>query len=149
MSDTVALLGYQTPSGGLILESRQAAEEVAMPLSEYEQRVLDDLERDLGSDPRLKSAMTRSRGTVGRLVVAVVGVVVGLGVVLAGVMTKVWLIGIGGFALMITIVLWALLGPSASGRGTKRPAKGSAKSHQGFMTRLEERFERRREQGGV
>jgi Protein of unknown function (DUF3040) len=124
-----------------------------MPLSEYEQRVLDDLERDLGSDPKLKSAMTRSRGTVGRLVVAVVGVVVGLGVVLAGVMTKVWLIGIGGFALMITIVLWALLGPSASGRGTKRPAKGSAKgsakSHQGFMTRLEERFERRREQGDV
>jgi hypothetical protein len=124
-----------------------------MPLSEYEQRVLDDLERDLGSDPKLKSAMTRSRGTVGRLVVATIGVVVGLGVVLAGVMTKVWLIGIGGFALMITIVLWALLGPTASARATHRPAKGAAKGpakgRQGFMTRLEERFERRREQGDV
>jgi hypothetical protein len=124
-----------------------------MPLSEYEQRVLDDLERDLGSDPKLKSAMTRSRGTAGRLVVAAVGVVVGLGVVLAGVMTKVWLVGIGGFALMITIVLWALLGPTASGRATKRlaksPAKGTSKGRQGFMTRLEERFERRREQGDV
>jgi hypothetical protein len=128
-----------------------------MPLSEYEQRVLDDLERDLGSDPKLKSAMTRSRGTAGRLLVAGVGVVVGLGVVLAGVMTKVWFIGIGGFALMITIVLWALLGPTASGRGTKRQAKsqvkgsakGAAKGRQGFMTRLEERFERRREQGDV
>ena len=155
MSDTVALLDYQTPFGGLILESRQTAEEVAMPLSEYEQRVLDDLERDLGADPKLKSAMTRSRRTVGRLVTATLGVVVGLGVVLAGVMTKVWLIGIGGFALMITIVLWALLGPSGSSRGS-RGAKGAikgpagpAKGRQGFMNRLEERFERRREQGDV
>jgi uncharacterized membrane protein YedE/YeeE len=124
-----------------------------MPLSEYEQRVLDDLERDLGSDPKLKSAMTRSRATAGRLLVAVVGVVVGLGVVLAGVMTKVWLVGIGGFALMITIVLWALLGPTASASATKGPAKGGAKGptkgRQGFMTRLEERFERRRERGDV
>ncbi len=31
-----------------------------MPLSEYEQRVLEHLERDLGSDPKLKSAMTRA-----------------------------------------------------------------------------------------
>ncbi len=128
-----------------------------MPLSEYEQRVLDDLERDLGSDPKLKSAMARSRGTAGRLVVAGVGVVIGLGVVLAGVMTKVWLIGIGGFALMITIVLWALLGPTGSARASHRSAKslakgsakGSAKGRQGFMTRLEERFERRRERGDV
>ena len=128
-----------------------------MPLSEYEQRVLDDLERDLGADPKLKSAMTRSRRTAGRLVTATLGVVVGLGVVLAGVMTKVWLLGIGGFALMITIVLWALLGPTASARGakgaakgpTKGPAKGRAKGRQGFMARLEERFERRRERGDV
>jgi len=126
-----------------------------MPLSEYEQRVLDDLESDLGADPTLKSAMTRSRRTVGRLVTATLGVVVGLGVVLAGVMTKMWLIGIGGFALMITIVLWALLGPSGSSRGS-RGAKGAikgpagpAKGRQGFMNRLEERFERRREQGDV
>ena len=124
-----------------------------MPLSEYEQRVLDDLERDLGADPKLKSAMTRSRRTAGRLVTATLGVVVGLGVVLAGVMTKVWLLGIGGFALMITIVLWALLGPPASARGAKGaakgPAKGPAKGRQGFMARLEERFERRRERGDV
>ena len=86
-----------------------------MPLSEYEQRVLDDLERDLGSDPKLKSAMTRSHRTVGHFVAAAAGVVVGLGVVLTGVMTKIWLVGIGGFALMITIVLWALLGPGAEG----------------------------------
>jgi hypothetical protein len=153
MSDTVAFLDYQTPFGGLILESRQTAEEVAMPLSEYEQRVLDDLERDLGADPKLKSAMTRSRRTAGRLVTATLGVVVGLGVVLAGVMTKVWLLGIGGFALMITIVLWALLGPTASARGAKGaakgPTKGPAKGRQGFMARLEERFERRRERGDV
>jgi hypothetical protein len=120
-----------------------------MPLSEYEQRVLDDLERDLGADPKLKSAMTRSRRTVGHFVVAAAGVVIGLGVVLTGVMTKIWLVGIGGFALMITIVLWALLGPGPRAPRASNAAKSSKKDRQGFMTRLEERFERRREQGDV
>ena len=120
-----------------------------MPLSEYEQRVLDDLERDLGSDPKLKSAMTRSRRSIGHLVAAVAGVVVGLGVVLAGVMTKVWILGIGGFALMITVVLWALMGPTGGRSASAKKSKGPAKKRQGFMTRLEERFERRREQGDL
>lgn len=120
-----------------------------MPLSEYEQRVLDDLERDLGADPKLKNAMARSHHTVGHFVAAAAGVVIGLGVVLTGVMTKIWLVGIGGFALMITIVLWALLGPGPGARRTARAAKSTKKGRQGFMTRLEERFERRREQGDV
>jgi hypothetical protein len=121
-----------------------------MPLSEYEQRVLDDLERDLGSDPKLKSAMTRAPRSAGHLVAAIAGVVVGLGVVLSGVMTKLWIVGVGGFILMITVVLWAVLGPSSSRSArSSKPAKGRSKERQGFMNRLEERFERRREQGDL
>lgn len=121
-----------------------------MPLSEYEQRVLDDLERDLGSDPKLKSAMTRAPRSASHMIAAGAGVVVGLGVVLAGVMTQVWLLGIGGFALMIVIVLWALLGPTSTpSRDAKPGATAKKKPRQGFMTRLEERFERRREQGDL
>jgi len=140
-------------SGGLSWSDGTTAEEVAMPLSEYEQRVLDDLERDLGSDPKLKSAMTRSPRSASHLIGAGAGVVVGLGIVLAGVMTQVWLLGIGGFALMIAVVLWALLGPTSSPQSSSaRSAKNSAskkKPRQGFMTRLEERFERRRDQGDL
>lgn len=122
-----------------------------MPLSEYEQRVLDDLERDLGADPKLKSAMTRSRRTFGHLVPAVAGVIVGLGVVLKGVMTDLWIVGVGGFVFMITTVLWAVLAPAPAKRHSSKgtAGKGKGKSRQGFMTRLEERFERRREQGDV
>lgn len=120
-----------------------------MPLSEYEQRVLDDLERDLGTDAKLKSAMARSHRTAGHFIAAAAGVVIGLGVVLTGVMTKVWLVGIGGFALMITIVLWALLGPRPATPRASRETKSKGKNRQGFMSKLEERFERRREQGDV
>jgi len=129
-----------------------------MPLSEYEQRVLDELERDLGTDPKLKNAMARAPRSSGRLVTAVFGVILGLGIVVAGVMAQIPLLGVAGFALMIIVSLWALLAPS--GRADKKAkagkanasggaAKGSKKNRQGFMTRLEERFERRREQGDL
>ncbi len=125
-----------------------------MPLSEYEQRVLDDLERDLGADPKLKSAMTRTPRSAGHILATGAGIFVGLCVVLAGVMTQVWILGIGGFALMIAVALWALLAPGASSSSAAKKGKASAKGtkkkpRQGFMNRLEERFERRREQGDL
>ncbi len=122
-----------------------------MPLSEYEQRVLDELERDLGTDPKLKNALAHPRHSAARLLAAGLGVLAGLGVILAGVMYQVLLVGIVGFALMTTSALWAIAGghsapaPSAAGKAAARRKQG----HQGFMTRLEERFERRREQGDL
>lgn len=121
-----------------------------MPLSEYEQRVLDELERDLGTDPKLASAMTRAPRSAGQLIIGGIGVVGGLGVVLAGVMTKIWILGIGGFALMAGVVLWALLGsgsrpaPRASSASSRQARR---KASRGFMGRLEDRFEKRRESG--
>lgn len=123
-----------------------------MPLSEYEQRVLEQLERDLGADPKLKTAMARNSNAGPRVVLALLGVVVGLGIVLAGVMMQQPLVGVAGFVLMMGVALWAIVAPS---RKSKQPkaAGGTASVPQakqqraGFMTRLEQRFERRRERG--
>ena len=119
-----------------------------MPLSEYEQRVLNELERDLGTDPKLKSAMQHTHRSSGRLLVAGLGILLGLGVILAGVMSQMWLTGIVGFVLMTASVLWAVArepGPkpvAVKGKKGPQPKKG-------FMRRLEDRFERRREQGDL
>lgn len=127
-----------------------------MPLSEYEQRVLDQLEHDLGHDASLHRAMTRGPRTPARVIGAAVGVVIGLGVVVVGVMTQVALVGIAGFVVMAAVVLWALLGPRKSvvpsseeapaGPSGARKASPRA-SNKDFMQRMEERFDRRREQG--
>jgi len=124
--------------------------ETGMPLSEYEQRVLNELERDLGTDPKLKSAMKRAHRSGGRLLAAGLGILIGLGVVLAGVVSQVPLLGILGFAIMTASALWALSGGSSKGKAGKGPGqKKGAQRRKGLMSRLEERFERRREQGDL
>lgn len=120
-----------------------------MPLSEYEQRVLEELERDLGADPKLKNAMSRPRRSSGRLVAAGLGVVAGLGIIVGGVMTQQPLLGVAGFGVMIGAVMWALLAPSGTAKKTsKSGGSGPAKAKRsGFMERLEQRFDDRRERG--
>jgi hypothetical protein len=135
---------------GTILSSE--IEEAGMPLSEYEQRVLNELERDLGTDPKLKNAMRRGHRSGVRLVLAGIGILLGLGIVLTGVMTQVWLTGILGFALMVVCALWALSDDSAGGAKPVESPQGKKKGPQrkkGLMSRLEERFERRRERGDL
>ena len=142
-----------------------------MPLSEYEQRVLDQLERDLGSDPKLGRTMARQPRSRGRLVLGVFGVIAGLAVLVIGAASQMVLLGVAGFAIMAGVALWALLGPrakpqaapkatdskpggtsdSAAGKAQSQSKgkKGRSKDSRPFMTRLEERFERRREQGDL
>ena len=145
-----------------------------MPLSEYEQRVLDQLERDLGSDPKLGRTMARQPRSRGRLVLGVFGVIAGLAVLVIGAATQMVLLGVAGFAIMAGVALWALLGPRAKPQPAPKPSdskptgstggsttgqapsqsqtkgkKGRSKDSRPFMTRLEERFERRREQGDL
>ena len=130
-----------------------------MPLSEYEQRVLEELERDLGADPKLGHAMSRGPRARHRLTFAALGVVVGLGIVLGGAIAQMPVLGIAGFALMILAALWGLLSPRPgptkstgnSGPSPQSPKTQGAKPKQdeGFMRRVEERFDRRREQGDV
>jgi Flp pilus assembly protein TadB len=145
----------------LTLVNRHDAKEAGMPLSEYEQRVLEQLERDLGADPKLGRTMARQPRSRGRLVFAVFGVIAGLAVLLIGAATQIVILGVAGFAIMALAALWAMLGPrersasessttgkSSTGKGAAS-AKKSGKDDRPFMVRLEERFERRREQGDL
>ncbi|WP_062072764.1 DUF3040 domain-containing protein [Demequina sediminicola] len=132
-----------------------------MPLSEHEQRVLDELEQDLGQDPSLHRAMNKTTKTPKRLIIGIVGVVVGLCVVVAGVATQMPILGILGFVLMAGAALWTLLGSSpsvpntvpGSPRNTAPRSSGGAAQpknsgeHKDFMKRFEDRFDRRRENG--
>ena len=124
-----------------------------MPLSEYEQRVLEQMERDLGTDPKLTSVMAKTSKPRGRWTFAFIGIVAGLGVLIGGVIAQLTVVGILGFALMLASALWGMLAPAksataasakpgAAAAGDQRKAK-----RQGFMNRVEERFERRRDQG--
>lgn len=122
-----------------------------MPLSEYEQRVLEQLERDLGADPKLGKAMASGPRKRARLVVAVLGVIVGLTVVVVGVMANVVPLGIAGFALMIAAAMWAILAPTQTKPNTAKPAQGKRRPapKQPFTRRAEDRIDRRRERGDL
>jgi len=124
-----------------------------MPLSEYEQRVLEQLERDLNADPKLGRTMVTNSRSRGRIAVGVLGVLIGLAVVLIGVVAAVIPLGIGGFALMIAAAMWALFAPAPShkqprGRGQRLHAVDAKKrTKEAFLRRVENRLERRRERG--
>ncbi|PFG42838.1 Protein of unknown function (DUF3040) [Isoptericola jiangsuensis] len=134
-----------------------------MPLSEYEQRVLEQMERALESDdPRLATTLQRSRRRSPlRFVLAGIGVVLGLLLLVVGVATQQTWLGVVGFALMFAGVATAFAAPRSRGpQGTVRPdgsvaphghtsaphRPAKAKSSGGFMNRLEERWDKRRQQ---
>ncbi|HQY96010.1 MAG TPA: DUF3040 domain-containing protein [Phycicoccus sp.] len=122
-----------------------------MPLSEHEQQMLAQLEQALASeDPRFADQM-RGGAVRGqrrtRLVVGLVGLVVGLGLVLLGVNTTMW-VGVAGFAIMVAAVAYALspgrtldAQPPSPGGVERKGPKGPASS--GFMSKLDERWEKR------
>lgn len=119
-----------------------------MPLSEYEQRVLEQMERDLGADPKLNNAMAKATRPRGRWTWAFLGILVGLGVLIGGVVAQAVVIGIAGFAIMLAAALWGMLAPAKKQAGKATPSAAPKKAkRQGFMNRVEERFERRRDQG--
>ncbi|MDQ2624754.1 MAG: DUF3040 domain-containing protein [Actinomycetota bacterium] len=129
-----------------------------MPLSEYEQRVLEQMERQLASDdPRLASTM-QSGGHSGAThwLVAGVGAVVGLLALVGGAaLSQVWL-GVVGFLVMFAAVAYGFSPPRSRKAGPQgvverdgsvAPRRPSAR-RQPFMARLEERWDRRRDQRG-
>ena len=131
-----------------------------MPLSEYEQRVLEQMERQLTSDdPRLANTLTRRGGRrpVTRYVVAGVGAAVGLLLLVIGAATSQAWLGAIGFVVMFAAVAFAFASPrpQASGPlgtvapdGSVRHPAGTAKKKHGLMSRLEERWDRRRDGDG-
>jgi hypothetical protein len=135
-----------------------------VPLSEHEQRLLDQIERALyQEDPKFASTVRQTdlrSHMKRRLLRAALVMVVGFGLLLAGAVTQEPVIGIAGFGVMVLALLLGMTAykrmgqgasgataaptPGSSGRG--RPARPKASSRQksgGFMDRLEERWKRR------
>ena len=130
-----------------------------MPLSEYEQRVLEQMERQLTSDdPRLANTLTRRGGHrhVRRYVVAGVGAAVGLLLLVIGAATSQAWVGAIGFVVMFAAVAFAFATPrtertgpqgTVAPDGSVRRAPATSKKP-GLMSRLEERWDRRRHGDG-
>ena len=130
-----------------------------MPLSEYEQRVLSQMEQQLRSDPRMVSTFTSEQRYSGRrLVLGVLAILAGLGMLVGGVAsTLVWL-GVLGFVAMLGGVMLAISRPATASSSTSRPrARGTkgatapsapGRGDAGFMQRLEDRWDRRRDNRG-
>ncbi len=113
-----------------------------MALSEHEQRLLDEMERNLLQHDTDVVAAGSARGALryGWLALGILVGLVGLGLVVLGMVFQLPIVGIAGFAVMIVGVLLA-------GRRGHAPAAPDApadgKPRQSFMSTLEDRWERR------
>ena len=137
-----------------------------MPLSEHEQRLLDQIERALyQEDPKFASTVRQTdlrTHMKRRLRRAALVLVLGFGLLFAGLVTQRELIGIAGFAVMVAALVlamtaWKRMGqgpqpaPAAggaeprAGRGGRpaRPSSPRSGSGGGIISRLEERWKRR------
>ena len=128
-----------------------------MPLSEYEQRVLEQMERQLTSDdPRLANTFqARGRRGIARWVIAGSGFVVGLILLVAGSAGSLLVLGVVGFLLMFAASVFAFAVPRASGptgvvnaKGGVTPRGGSTAKKSGLLQKFEQRWDRRRDEGG-
>ncbi len=120
-----------------------------MPLSEHEQRQLEQIEQALYADyPRFAHAARRSDPRVHykrRVVEAAFGFLIGIGLLLGGVVSNIIWIGVAGFVVMLACAMWALnswrhmtgtatargSGPARAGGTGRRPGRGSAAGRAG------------------
>ena len=134
-----------------------------MPLSEHEQRLLEQMERALyAEDPKLASTLRGAdprRHHRRRVALGVVGLIAGLVLLLVGVVIPQVAISVVGFLLMFGSLVFAVTsyrqipsgggGEAATGTGKARGKKGRRPKSRGrMMERIEERWRRRREQNG-
>ncbi|NTW39728.1 MAG: DUF3040 domain-containing protein [Cellulomonadaceae bacterium] len=129
-----------------------------MPLSEYEQRVLEQMERQLTSDdPKLVNTFQgRGSGSVRRWLLTGAGALVGLSLLVVGAAVGRPWVGVLGFVTMFVAVLLAFSTPRRRGPvgvvgadgGVRRKAAPRPTPKKGFLSRLEARWERRRDQNG-
>lgn len=128
-----------------------------MPLSEHEQRLLEQMEKALyAEDPKFATSL-RSTGAAsrGRAALGVLVLLTGLGVLLAGMALPLAVLGVVGFAVMLA---GAVLTYFAFTRGSAAPVEGASADtppatgsapqpprSSGFMDKMEERWRKRAE----
>ncbi|TQN31994.1 DUF3040 family protein [Haloactinospora alba] len=127
-----------------------------MPLSEHEQRMLDQIEQALyAEDPKFANTVRQTTPAVHYkrwIVKASIGFALGIILLMAGVFLQQPVVSIIGFVAMLACALWGMSGwrRAAGGGGTEKTAAASRPKQRrqqrpGMMQRFEERWRRRQE----
>jgi hypothetical protein len=125
-----------------------------MPLSEQEQRLLEEMERSLyQNDSDFVARVTRRAGrpTYTSITLGVLGALAGVAIIIVGLVIREPWIGIVGFVLMLAGSLWALRpglsvrGPGA-GQVPKAKSAGAPRGSSSFMDRMNDRWDKRNQQ---
>ncbi|MEU6947125.1 DUF3040 domain-containing protein [Streptomyces sp. NPDC046316] len=132
-----------------------------MPLSEHEQRMLEQMERALyAEDPKFATALEGSglrTYTRRRVYQAVAGFLVGIALLMAGMVAQQIWISVVGFLVMLGCAVLAVTGWRKAPKPGEQQASGGAaaggrqtRQRRSMMHRIEERWQRRRDeqQGG-
>ncbi|QNE77911.1 DUF3040 domain-containing protein [Streptomyces finlayi] len=131
-----------------------------MPLSEHEQRMLEQMERALyAEDPKFATALEGSglrTYTRRRVYQAVAGFLVGIALLMAGMVAQQIWISVVGFLVMLGCAVLAVTGwRKAPKPGEQQPAGSGAtgegrqpKQRRSVMNRIEQRWQRRRDEQG-
>jgi hypothetical protein len=120
-----------------------------MPLSEHEQRLLDEIEQALyAEDPKFAASVRSARGRSRRrssFITSLLGIGLGLGLVLVGLFATVILLSVVGFVLLVAGSAYAV--QTLRHRGTPDSPEASAEPrqqrHGGMRSRMEDRLRRR------
>jgi hypothetical protein len=126
----------------------------AVPLSEHEQRLFDQIERSLAEDPKFASAVRASDPRFHarrRLLVAAFVIIVGLALVVYGTVSSNTPLGVAGFVVMLGSAAFAMQSRRkgqapdlhAVGGTTTRRTRQTRKA--GIIDRLEDRWRQRPE----
>lgn len=136
-----------------------------MPLSEHEQRLLEQMERALyAEDPKFATSLRgkdpRSHFRR-RALLAGLGFLVGIVLLMTGLVAQMPLVSVAGFLAMLLSVFLAVTSYRAvsaaaqlgvvDGSAVRRPQGASRRAQRGgggMMNRLEERWNRRRDENG-
>ena len=123
-----------------------------MALSEQEQRLLDEMERNLyqnDADFVATVAGARGRTNYRGIILGAILVLVGIGVLLFGVGSSLLIVGVLGFIVMFAGVIVALTpsrSPQLPERATSSGApRASARRSGGFMESITDRWEKRQD----
>ncbi|CAN7461747.1 DUF3040 domain-containing protein [Pseudarthrobacter oxydans] len=120
-----------------------------MPLSEHEQKLLEQLEKQLHEDdPKFANSMGSDPGrswSTRHVVIGVLCALAGVFLLLVGVTLQNIFVGVLGFIVMGGGVYFATMRSSAGAKpGSKAAGRKPGKPKNSFMSSLEERWDERR-----
>jgi hypothetical protein len=126
-----------------------------VPLSDHEQRLLEQIERALyAEDPKFASTVRTTDLRYfhrRRTVRAAIAVIIGVSLTIAGIIAKVQLLAIAGgvvagLGLIYGIANWKRLTGGAAASRRRRERSRSSDAHLSIVERFEERWQRRWDQ---